>query len=213
MNNIYLTIYDIYKRIYTSKDNTHIRLNPELRDYLYIKHGITIGEAERCYIKAKIDCTGGEIPVDIIYLNEEQTEQWKTNGEYDPLDLVETYIGRYDIHLIIYVPDFTMYINNEYKPMKRLADLSTTIYMILDAYFRSNMILDIDIYRTTIYGALTIALKVLFDFDICTKEDFADKEINVKGLDIVFKDLKDLDSTSITDLLINKTYGSCFSEK
>ena len=72
MANIYMTLYDIFYRIYSSKDNTRIRVRPEIRDFLYVRHGIEIGETERCSIRTKISFPGSEkeMPIDIIYLNE-----------------------------------------------------------------------------------------------------------------------------------------------
>ena len=212
MANIYLSLYDIFSRIYSSKENSHIRVRPEIREFLYIRHGIEIGEIDRCSIRTKIDGFNNEegATVDIVFLNEEQMNKWKGRYNYTPFDLVENYIGRFKTHLVIYVPEFTLYINNDYEPMKRLSDLAGILNIILNAYFRSSMILQKEKTTMCLYGSLVIALKILFDLRICRIDDFEGKEIELLDRKVLLKNLKEIDCNSIKDLLINKVVEEIF---
>ena len=134
----------------------------------------------------------------------------KGRYNYTPFDLVENYIGRFKTHLVIYVPEFTLYINNDYEPMKRLSDLAGILNIILNAYFRSSMILQKEKTTMCLYGSLVIALKILFDLRICRIDDFEGKEIELLDRKVLLKNLKEIDSNSIKDLLINKVVEEIF---
>lgn len=212
MFNIFENLFDLFYRIYTSGDVVRVMPDKKIKEYLFIQHGIEFEEDYcPCLMKGYIknfsssplhnSCT----IVNIIYLDENQTEQWKGRYGYSPFDLIDNYLQMVRNELIIFVPKFMLYADTEnYKLIDRLRDLTCILNVILKAYFRSHLIIDKDKKLFTIYAPLVIGLKLIFEMRIADEEDLVDKllitpEANIKLDKEILTKIKKM---SLTELLV-----------
>lgn len=213
--NIYNDLYIMFHKAFTTPDNAHIRMGNDLKEFLYVKYGVKVNDTDRNLLRDSIEIFGDMVPVNIIFLNEEQTEQWKGRYNYSPLDLVENYFGLYKTQLMVYIPDFMMYTDNdEYNTVNRMTDLAGVFYLILTTYFRNNFVLQKEKKTMCTYGSIVIALKLLYDLGLINDvKSLEQTKLKLIDNEVRLKNVEEIVSNEMKDLITNKAIEGILGDK
>ena len=203
-NNIYMELYDFFSRIYTTTEINYIRPRRDITKFIYINYGIDLSE-EKCVISTKFKSIDN-IPVQIVFLNEEQTDVLNQNETLGLFGYhVTTFIGAYGNEIILLIPHQFMYINDNDDVKERFRQLRKLISIFISMY--KIQLLDKNLMKfNLIIASSVLAIKVLIDCNVYRLDDFEKvfKDLQIKTSYGTI-DIKEVSENSVEDLLIFRT--------
>ena len=203
-NNIYMELYDFFSRIYTTTEINYIRPRRDITKFIYINYGIDLSE-EKCVISTRIKSIDN-IPVQIVFLNEEQTDRLNQDETLGLFGYhVTTFIGAYGNEIILLIPHQFMYISDNDDVKERFRQLRKLISIFISMY--KIQLIDKNLMKfNLIIASSVLAIKVLIDCNVYRLDDFEKvfKDLQIKTSYGTI-DIKEVSENSVEDLLIFRT--------
>lgn len=203
-SNIYMELYDFFSRIYTTTEINYIRPRRDITKFIYINYGIDLSE-EKCVISTRIKSIDN-IPVQIVFLNEEQTDRLNQDEVLGLFGYhITTFIGAYGNEIILFIPYQFMYISDNDDIKERFRQLRKLISLFISMY--KIQLLDKNLMKfNLIVASSVLAIKVLIDCNVYRLDDFEKvfKDLKIKTSYGTI-DIKEVSENSVEDLLIFRT--------